>query len=618
MDGAGYPVPVPPYPVPVGRSPFAPSSPPEDSRRRRQQRQQQYEFGAVGPKVRSYTSPSVSPPPMPPTSQQQQHPTPPGGSQHNRTHSRSFSGTPSSSSSSAPSHVPYRVTVSGSGSGAGLVEDMDVDHDDGRQEDEEEEQEEEEEHQVARGGGTLPIHINAPPSRQIRGGIGGRHGRQSPRSPPPLPPLSPTLGSRASPRSPSSPSRSTLTTTSNPIPNPTQSVAMPILTQEQIHQIESETEERLMRQRMGTDVRGLPAPPSPGPIGLAMGMGAARGDFSGDSDGGGGGVGGFGPRRSSSAGLMSTRSTSGPPRLNPGGTNTTASSSTAGSSTSTLPSSTSSGAPLTRPSSILLGKSSPFPPSSERERERRVLRKRPSDLAAKTPSEATVTTRGSTAPPTPTMAYTIPGSALADVFGSGSGSPAKKHGQSRIQRPKLSLSGHLSSPESGGERGEGGSPTTTTIDAQSPTFARYGPSGMRRSPTTPTAAMAANNPRSLSVIGSPPAHSNPYPTPTSSTPNSTNSNASTMNTQIQTLPQGSAHAHAHTHSTMASAKALLRRVRSGSSLRPGMGVHHEEETDGVECFVGMGMGMGTEQRGSGGRSKGAMMERIARGLDSAF
>ena len=597
MDGAGYPVPVPPCPLPVGRSPFAPSSPPEDPLRRRQQ--QQYEFGAAGSKVRSYTSPSVSPSPMPPTGQQHQHPTPTAGSQHIRTHSRSFSGTPSSSPPSAFSHVPYRVTVSGSGSGAGLVEDMDVDQDEGGQPNEKEEEKEEEDHQVARGGGTSPIHIKAPPSRQFRG-----VGRQSPRSPPPLPSLSPTLGSRASPRSPSSPSRSTT--------NPTQTVAKSILTQEQIHQIESETETRLMQQRMAVDadVGGLPAPPpSPGPGVLGM----ARGDFSGDSDDGGGGGGGrgggrvggggMGPRRSSSAGLMSTRSTSGPPRLNPGGTNTTtASSSTAGSPTSTLPSSASSVGSLTRPSSILLGKSYPFPPSSERERERRVLRKRPSDLVAKTPSEATVTTRGSTAPPTPTMAYTIPGSALANVFGSGSGSPAKKQGQGHIQRPKLSLNAHLSSPGGGG-----GSPTTT-IDAQSPTFVRYGPN-MRRSPTTPTAATTANA-RSLSVIGSPPAHSNPYPTPISSTSGSTNPNTSMNTQQIQTLTSA--------HGTMASAKALLRRVRSGSSLRPGMGVHHEEETDGVESFGGTGMGMLTERRGSEGRSKGAIMERIAKGLDSAF
>jgi hypothetical protein len=86
---------------------------------------------------------------------------------------------------------------------------------------------------------------------------------------------------------------------------------------------------------------------------------------------------GMGPRRSSSAGLMSTRSGPGTPRFNPG-TSTTASSpslsasasaspSTAGSSTSTLTSASS--ASVACPASIMLGKSSPFPPSSEREGE---------------------------------------------------------------------------------------------------------------------------------------------------------------------------------------------------------------------------------------------------------
>lgn len=73
---------------------------------------------------------------------------------------------------------------------------------------------------------------------------------------------------------------------------------------------------------------------------------------------------------------------------------------------------------------------------------------------------------------------------------------------------------------------------------------------------------------------------------------------------------------------MASAKALLRRVRSGSSLKPGMGVHPEEEADGVESFGSVtgaaGLGDSRSERGSGARSKGAMMERIARGLDSGF
>ena len=70
---------------------------------------------------------------------------------------------------------------------------------------------------------------------------------------------------------------------------------------------------------------------------------------------------------------------------------------------------------------------------------------------------------------------------------------------------------------------------------------------------------------------------------------------------------------------MASAKALLRRVRSGSSLKPGMGVHPEEEADGVESLGSVaGAAVLGDGRSSGGRSKGAMMERIARGLDSGF
>ena len=70
---------------------------------------------------------------------------------------------------------------------------------------------------------------------------------------------------------------------------------------------------------------------------------------------------------------------------------------------------------------------------------------------------------------------------------------------------------------------------------------------------------------------------------------------------------------------MASAKALLRRVRSGSSLKPGMGVHPEEETGGVESLGSVAgaavMGDGRNERG---RSKAAMMERLARGLDSGL
>ena len=123
-----------------GRSPFAPSSPTEDPRQRRQQQYQQpYEFGTAGPKSRNYTLP---PPPLP-----HQYSTPTPTSQHVRTHSRSFSGTP---------HVPYRVTVSG----ARRVDERNSDQEEGEREEEEEEEEEE---QVVRGGGTLPIHINTPP-----------------------------------------------------------------------------------------------------------------------------------------------------------------------------------------------------------------------------------------------------------------------------------------------------------------------------------------------------------------------------------------------------------------------------------------------------------------------
>jgi len=73
--------------------------------------------------------------------------------------------------------------------------------------------------------------------------------------------------------------------------------------------------------------------------------------------------------------------------------------------------------------------------------------------------------------------------------------------------------------------------------------------------------------------------------------------------------------------------ALLRRVRSGSSLRPGMSMHSEEV---VEVVGGSGGGGGgamedresapgnsTEQwAGSGSRGRGAMMGRFVRGLDS--
>jgi hypothetical protein len=570
-----------------GRPPFAP---PQDPRQRRQQQYQQpYEFGTAGSKGRNY---SASPPPPLPYQQS----TPTTINQHMRTHSRSFSGTLS------PPHVPYRVSVSG----AGHVDEINSD-----QEEEEREAEEEEEEQVVRsgGGGTLPIHINASPP-QVRGGYPLR-GRQSPRSPPPL---STMFGSRVSPKSPSSPSRLSSSPSTSTTPNypsnasinaKANTVAMPILTREQINQIESETEERLMRIRMGVDVGGLPLPPSPGVLGVSRG-----GGFNSDSDdliGGGGGSGfamGMGPRRSSSAGLTSTRSSPGTPRFNPG-TNTSASPSTAGSSTSTSASSVS----TARPASIMLGKSSPFPPSSERERERRVLRKRSSDLGAKVKTESSLATKGSTAPSTPTTAHTIPGSSTADIIGTGS--PGNKHIHGQMQKPKLSLSGLLSSPSSSAG---GGGRTSPSLDAQSPTFPRYAPSVMR-SPTTPTAT-GNTNARSFSGINSPPSNTNAYTTPSSS--NSANPNAS-INPQIQPSHPS---AHGHGHGTMASAKALLRRVRSGSSLRPGMGVHPEEETDGVESLGSVAgatvLGDGRNERGSGGRSKGAMMERIARGWDSGI
>ena len=195
------------------------------------------------------------------------------------------------------------------------------------------------------------------------------------------------VGSRASPKLPSALSRlSTSPSTPNypsnaAINTNANTVAMPILMREQINQIESETEERLMRIHMGINVGGLPLPSSPSVLGVLIGGGFNSGidDLVGGA-GGGGGSGftmGMGPRRSSSAGLMSTRSSPGIPHFNPG-MNTTASSpslsasasasrSTAGSSTSTLTSASSASA--ARPASIMMGKSSPSPPSSEREGE---------------------------------------------------------------------------------------------------------------------------------------------------------------------------------------------------------------------------------------------------------
>ena len=141
----------------------------------------------------------------------------------------------------------------------------------------------------------------------------------------------------------------------------------------------SETEERLMWKRMGVDVGGLLLPPSPGVLAVARGGGfnSDNGDLIGGSRGGDGGgfAMGMGPRRSSSAGLMSTRSSPGTPRFNPSTSTVSSpslslSASTAGSSTSTLTSA--SLASETRPTSIMVGKSSPSPPSSERERDAEV------------------------------------------------------------------------------------------------------------------------------------------------------------------------------------------------------------------------------------------------------
>ena len=126
------------------------------------------------------------------------------------------------------------------------------------------------------------------------------------------------------------------------------------------------------------------------------------------------------------------------------------------------------------------------------------LRKRPSNSGAKVQTKLSLTAKGSAAPSTPTTMHIIPGSGTADIIGTWS--PGKKHIHGQMPKPKLSLSGPLSSPLS--SAGGGGGRTSPTLDAQFPTFPRYAPSGMR-SPTTPTATGNANA-RSFSGINSPP------------------------------------------------------------------------------------------------------------------
>ena len=53
---------------------------------------------------------------------------------------------------------------------------------------------------------------------------------------------------------------------------PTQLLSRPSR-ESKTNQIESETEERLMRKRMGVDLGELPLPPSPGVLGVARGGG---------------------------------------------------------------------------------------------------------------------------------------------------------------------------------------------------------------------------------------------------------------------------------------------------------------------------------------------------------
>ena len=82
----------------------------------------------------------------------------------------------------------------------------------------------------------------------------------------------------------------------------------PVGITKQINQTESEKEERVMWKRIGVDVGGLLLPPSPGVLTVPRGGGfnSDNGDLIGGSRGGF--AMGMGPRRSSSAGLMSARS----------------------------------------------------------------------------------------------------------------------------------------------------------------------------------------------------------------------------------------------------------------------------------------------------------------------
>ena len=200
-----------------------------------------------------------------------------------------------------------------------------------------------------------------------------------------------------------------------------------------------------------------------------------------------------------------------------------------------------------------------------------MLRKRPSELGAKFQTELSLSAKGSTAPSTPTKAHTIPVPVLRMSLEAG------RQGRStfvvKCGNPKLFLSGLLSSPSSSA------SEEAEAQDAQSPIFPRYAPSGMR-APTTPTAHWKCECEIVL-LYQFTTAQKNAY----TATPNSSASSSANPNTNINPQIQPShPSTHGHGYGTMASAKALLRRVRSGSSLRPGMGVHPEEETDGAESL----------------------------------